>query len=176
LELQILNCIFSDELGALADRSEDVDRAALDSGLVGDNIIFWKLVEERFNTGYPVGSVDGPLWADKVHFHHQLIANYNPHVCPEDHGTFSSTDLRSMWKEFQKEYDRVFTNFKNLETTTAVSQKLLWQYSGRKPVMMTMAVMIHLILQMQLIALVKKNMDSLFYQQYHNSILMSLVE
>jgi hypothetical protein len=56
LELQILNCIFSDELGALADRSEDVDRAALDSGLVGDNIIFWKLVEERCITAYL------PLW------------------------------------------------------------------------------------------------------------------
>jgi hypothetical protein len=59
---RLLNCIFSDELAALADRSEDVDRAALDSGLVGDNRIFWKLVEERFNNGYPVGSIDGPLY------------------------------------------------------------------------------------------------------------------
>jgi hypothetical protein len=109
---RLLNCIFSDELGALADRSEDVDRAALDSGLVGDNSIYWKLVEERFNAGFPVGSIDGPLWANKVHFHHPLIANYDPQVHPEDHGTFSSSDLRSMWKELQKEYDRVFTNFK----------------------------------------------------------------
>ena len=90
---RLLNCIFSDELGALTDRSEDVDQAALDSGLVGDNSIYWKLVEERFNAGFPVGSIDGPLWANKVHFHHPLIANYTPQVCPADHGTFSSTDL-----------------------------------------------------------------------------------
>jgi hypothetical protein len=105
---QLLNCIFSDELGALTDRSEDVDQAALDSGLVGDNSIYWKLVEECFNAGFPVGSIDGPVWANKVHFNHLLIASYDPQVCPEDHGNFLSSNLRSMWKE----YNRVFTNFK----------------------------------------------------------------
>jgi hypothetical protein len=108
----LINCIFSDELRALADRSEDVDQAALDSGLVGDNSIYWKLVEECFHAGFPVGSIDGPVWANIVHFHHPLIANYDPQVCPEDHCNFLSSDLCSNWKELQKEYNRVFINFK----------------------------------------------------------------
>jgi hypothetical protein len=59
---------------------------------VGDNSVHWKLVEEHFNGGYPSGSVDGPLWAYEVYFHHLLIANYHEQVCPENHGTFSSAD------------------------------------------------------------------------------------
>jgi hypothetical protein len=60
----------------------------MDSGLVGDNSVYWKLVEEHFNHLYPFASIDGPLWAEKVHFHHLLIANYHEQVCPEDHGIF----------------------------------------------------------------------------------------
>ncbi len=109
---RLINCLFSDELGTAANTSDDVDRLALDSGAVGANSQFWKLVEERFNRGFPNNSVDGPLFADKVHFDHPSIANFHETIQPSQHGEFSSSDLRSMWREMQKEYEKVFLNFK----------------------------------------------------------------
>jgi hypothetical protein len=46
---RLINCLFSDELGTAANTSDHVDWLALDSGAVGANSQFWKLVEERFN-------------------------------------------------------------------------------------------------------------------------------
>ena len=77
---RLLNCLFSDELAELADSSDDVDRAALDSGAVADNSVYWKLVEERFQNGFPVSSVDGNLWADKLHHEHPFIRNFHEKI------------------------------------------------------------------------------------------------
>ena len=109
---RLVNCIFSDDLSQFAQEADNVDRAALDSGAVGDNSTYWKLCEERFNNGFAVNSVDGPTFADKVHFNHPIIDGHHDRVQPNQHGTFTSYELRSLWKEMQKEYDKVFTNFK----------------------------------------------------------------
>ncbi len=89
-----------------------MDRSALDSGAVGDNSAYWKLCEERFNNGFPVNSVDGPTFSNKMHFNHPSIDGHHEQVQPSLHGMFTSSDLRSLWKKIQKEYDKVFTNFK----------------------------------------------------------------
>jgi hypothetical protein len=107
VRFQLLNCFFSDKLADVADRSEYVDRAALDSGAVADNSVYWKLVEDHFSNGVLVHSVDGNLWAEKLPFEHPFIANYHEKVCPETHGMFLSTDLRMTWKRLRKEYDKV---------------------------------------------------------------------
>jgi hypothetical protein len=55
----LINVIFSSELGELALRSEDnVSHAELDTGLVGNNSPFWKMVESRFNSSFLLDGVD----------------------------------------------------------------------------------------------------------------------
>jgi len=79
---RLINCLFSNELSAQADIADNVDRSALDSGAVGDNSIFWKLCTEQFNRGFPVDSVDGPMFADTLHFSHPTIDSHHEHVQP----------------------------------------------------------------------------------------------
>jgi hypothetical protein len=43
---------------------EAATRAELDSGLVGHKSPFWKMVESRFNGGFPPDGVDGITFAD----------------------------------------------------------------------------------------------------------------
>jgi hypothetical protein len=81
---RLINCLFSNELYAQADFVDNVDRSALDSGAVGDNSIFWQLCTEQFNSGFPVNSVDGPMFADTLHFSHPTIDNHHEHVQPSN--------------------------------------------------------------------------------------------
>ncbi len=110
-KFRLLNCLFSDEIGALAATTEDVSRADLDTGAIGGNSSYWKVVEMRFNEGFPGNSVDGPVFADKVHFLHPSIQEHHETVNPAIHGTFTSEELIKMWMEIQKDYDRVMMNF-----------------------------------------------------------------
>ncbi len=110
-KFHLLNCLFSDEIGALAATAEGVSRADLDTGAVGGNSSYWKVVEKRFNEGFPDNSVDGPVFADKVHFMHPSIQEYHETASPAIHGTFTSEELRKMWKEIQKDYDQVMMNY-----------------------------------------------------------------
>jgi hypothetical protein len=110
-KFRLLNCLFGDEIGALAATTEDVSRADLDTGAVGGNSSYWKVVERRFNEGFPDNSVDGPVFDDKVHFMHPSIQEHHETVNPAIHGTFVSEELRKMWMEIQKDYDRVMMNF-----------------------------------------------------------------
>jgi hypothetical protein len=112
VRFRLINCLFSDELTDASHTADNVDRAALDAGAVGDNSLFWKLCEERFNNGFPADCIDGPTFADTLHFRHPTIDNHHEQVNPALHGVFSSSDLVSLWKEIQKEYERVFMNFK----------------------------------------------------------------
>ncbi len=57
---------------------------------VGGNSSYWKVVEKRFNEGFPDNSVDGPVFADKVHFMHPSIQEHHETVHPAIHGTFTS--------------------------------------------------------------------------------------
>jgi hypothetical protein len=88
-KFRLLNCLFSDEVGALAATADDVSRADMDTGAVGGNSTYWKLVEQRFNEGFPDNSVDGPVFADKIHFMHPSIQNHHETVNPAMHGTFT---------------------------------------------------------------------------------------
>ena len=110
-KFRLLNCLFSDEIGQLAATAENVTRADLDNGAVGGNSDYWKLVQKRFNEGFPDGSVDGPVFADKVHFMHPTINQHHETVNPAIHSSFSSDELQKMWKEIQSDYDRVMINF-----------------------------------------------------------------
>jgi hypothetical protein len=112
VRFRLINCLFSDELSRVANEADNVDRSALDSGEVGANSQYWKLVEDRFNSGFPVESVDGPQFADKVHFSHPTIKNFHENVDPKERCVFSSSELRSLWSDIQKEYEKVFINFK----------------------------------------------------------------
>jgi len=109
---RLINCLFSEELASKSNDADNIDRATLDAGAVGANSAFWKLYEERFNSGFPVESVDGPLFADTLHFSHPTIDGHHERVNPSLHSRFSSIDLVAMWKEIQKEYEKVFNNFK----------------------------------------------------------------
>ncbi len=110
-KFRLLNCLFSDEVGQHAATAENVTRAELDNGAVVGNSAYWKLVEKRFNEGFPDGSVDGPVFADKVHFTHPTINQHHKRVNPATLGTFTSDELRKMWKDIQSDYDRVMINF-----------------------------------------------------------------
>jgi hypothetical protein len=59
-----------------------------------------------------VDSVDGPMFADTLHFSHPTIDSHHEHVHPGNQSVFSSSDLVAMWKEIQREYEKVFNNFK----------------------------------------------------------------
>jgi hypothetical protein len=63
-KFHFLNCLLSDEIGALAASAEAVFRAYLDNGAVGGNSNYWKMVAQRFNEGFPEGSVDGIVFED----------------------------------------------------------------------------------------------------------------
>jgi hypothetical protein len=53
-----------------------------------------------------LSTVDGPAFADKVHFNHPIIGGHLEQVQPSKHGVlFTSSELHSLWKEIQKEYD-----------------------------------------------------------------------
>jgi hypothetical protein len=110
-KFRLLNCLFSDEIGALAASAETVSRADLDNGAVGGKSNYWKVVAQRFNEGFPEGSVDGKVFADKVHFLHPNIQQHHETVNPAVHGSFSSEELRKMWKDIQSDYDKVMINF-----------------------------------------------------------------
>jgi hypothetical protein len=109
-----LNCLFSDEVGAATASAEAVSRADLNNGAIGGNSYYWNLVANRFNDGFPEGSVDGKVFADKVHFLHPSIEGHHETVNPAVHGNFSSEELRKMWKDIQSNYDKVMINFTKL--------------------------------------------------------------
>ncbi len=112
VRFRLINCIFSDDLSSAACDADNVDRSVLDSGAVDDNSPFWMICEEHFNNGFPVNSIDGPTFTDKLHFNDITIDNYHEGVNPSQFRVFSSSELWSLWKEIQKEYDKVITNFK----------------------------------------------------------------
>ncbi len=111
-KFRLLNCLFSDEIGTLSASAETVSRADLDNGAVGGKSNYWKVVAQRFNEGFPEGSVDGKVFADKLHFLHPNIQQHHETVNPAVHGSFSSEELRKMWKDIQSDYDKVMINFK----------------------------------------------------------------
>ncbi len=123
-KFHLLNCLFSDEIGALAATAEDVCRADLDTGTVGGNSLYWKVVEKHFNEGFPEDSVDGPAFADKVHFMHPSIQQHHETVNPALQGTFTSEELWKMWNEIQRDCDPVMVNFTQ-SIIIAALQKLL---------------------------------------------------
>ncbi len=124
-KFHLLNCLFSDEIGALAATAENVSWADLDTGAVGGNSLYWMVVEKHFNEVFLEDSVVGPVFADKVHFMHPSIQQHNETVNLAIHGTFTSEELWKMWKEIQRNYDRVMVNFTNLVIIIAALQKLL---------------------------------------------------
>jgi hypothetical protein len=95
-----------------AGNADVVDRAALDTGAVGDDSAFRKLCKERFKKDSPEDSVDGALFTDKLHFKHPTIGAHHELIWPSQYGIFSFYDLYSLWKEIQKEYEKVIQNFK----------------------------------------------------------------
>ena len=107
VRFRLIDCLFSDELSKVANKCDNVDRSALDSGEVDANSQYWKLVEDRFNSGFPVQPVDGPQFAEKVHFVHPTISDFHEKVDPREHNVFSSSELRSLWMDIQKEYEKV---------------------------------------------------------------------
>jgi hypothetical protein len=46
----------------------------------------------------PEDSLDGPVFADKVHFVHPSIQQHHETVNPAVHETFTSAELQKMWK------------------------------------------------------------------------------
>jgi len=88
-----------------------LSRNELDTGAHGDNSTFWKLVEKRFDEGFPTESCDGPVFASVVHFDHPNITNYHEAINPGVHGQWTAGDLRKMWKDIQSDYDTVMTKF-----------------------------------------------------------------
>jgi hypothetical protein len=53
--------------------ADSIDRAALYAGAIEPNSSFWTFCAEQFNNGFPVDCVDGPLFANKIHFSHPTI-------------------------------------------------------------------------------------------------------
>jgi hypothetical protein len=95
VRFRLINCLFSDESSCNANSADSVDRAALDAGAVGSNFSFWTVCAEHFNNGFPVDAVDGPLFANKVHFSHPTIDGHPETVDPSQRSTFSSSVLNS---------------------------------------------------------------------------------
>jgi len=111
-KFHLTDVIFSDELSDLALRSEESATCAeLDAGLVGHKSPFWRMVESRFNEGFPPESTDGMTFGDLIHHLHPLFHQSNVAVDPSDHGEFSAEKLMNVWKELLKEYDTVLVNF-----------------------------------------------------------------
>jgi hypothetical protein len=110
-KFHLLNCLFGNEIGALAASAETVSRADLDNGAVGGKSNYWKTVAQRFNEGFSEGLVDGKVFADKVHFLHPNIQEHHEAVNQAVHGAFSSEEFCKMWKDIQSDYDKVMINF-----------------------------------------------------------------
>jgi hypothetical protein len=101
-KFRVINIIFSEECCAMAAASTNaLSREELDTGAHGDNSKFWKTVEKRFNGGFEPNSIDGPVFADKLHFNHPNFTTFEEIIDPQLHGTWSSGELRKMWKEIQ---------------------------------------------------------------------------
>ncbi len=47
-----------------------------------------------------------------MHFDHPTLADLHEAIQPNQHGGFTSSELRSVWREIQKEYEKVFLDFK----------------------------------------------------------------
>jgi hypothetical protein len=108
----LMNVFFSDELTELALRSEEsAMRAELDAELVGHNSPFWRIVEARFNEGFPSDGANGMAFADLIHHLHPLFHQNSIVMTPSDHGIFSAEKLMSVRKELLKEYDTILVNF-----------------------------------------------------------------
>jgi hypothetical protein len=111
-EFRLINVIFSGELAEIALSSEEAaTRAELDAGLVGHKSPFWKMVESRFNSGFPPEGVDGMTFADLMHHIYPLFHYGDTRIDPSAHGQFSAEKLMSVWTELLKEYDTVIVNF-----------------------------------------------------------------
>jgi hypothetical protein len=79
----LINVIFSNELTELALRSkESATRAELNAGLAGYNSPFWRIVEARFNEGFPSDGADGMAFADLIHHLHPLFHQISAVVVP----------------------------------------------------------------------------------------------
>jgi hypothetical protein len=96
-KFHLINVIFSGELAEIALSSEEAaTRAELDAGLVGHKSPFWKMVESRFNSGFPPEGVDGMAFADLMHHIHPLFHNGDTRIDPSAHGQFSAEQLVSV--------------------------------------------------------------------------------
>ncbi len=109
-----LLCNFSDDLCDLALKSEETTtHAELDAGLVGHKSVFWKMVECRFDEGFPPDGVDGMTFAELIHhtcplFHQNDTSTI---INPSDHGHVLAEKLSSVRKDLKREYDAVMVNF-----------------------------------------------------------------
>jgi hypothetical protein len=111
-KFRLINVIFSDELSDLAISSEDSSTCAeLDAGLVGHKSQFWRMVESRFNEGFPPESADGMTFGNLLHQLHPLFHQNETKVDPLDHEQFPAEKLLSVWKDLLKEYNTVVVNF-----------------------------------------------------------------
>jgi hypothetical protein len=64
----LINVVFSYELPDEALISEQCAKSAeLDADLVGSTSLFWVMVENRFNEGFPSDGPDGKPFADLLH-------------------------------------------------------------------------------------------------------------
>jgi hypothetical protein len=84
-------------------REESATYAELDSGLVGHTSPFWRMVESRFNEGFPPESIDLMTFGDLILHLHPLFHQSDNAVDPSDHGEFSAEKLLNVWKELLKE-------------------------------------------------------------------------
>ena len=99
-KFHLINVIFLDELSDLAIVSEDSStRTELDAGLVGHKSPFWKMVEARFNEGFPPDSIDGMTFGDLLHQLHPLFHQNETKVGQSIHGEFPAEKLLSVWKD-----------------------------------------------------------------------------
>jgi hypothetical protein len=133
---RLLNCLFSEELVSSAGYADVVDRAGLDTQAMGDNSAFWKLCQEQFSKGFPVDSVDGAMFADKLHFNRPTIDAHHEPISPRQCCLFYSSNLHSLWKEIQKEYEKVIQNFKKSDNHNSSFIKEAMSTGWRKQLMM----------------------------------------
>ncbi len=73
VHFHLINCNFNHDLSHL---SQEAGNMVNLHWIVGGNSTYWKLCEEQLNNGFPVNLVDGPTFADKVHFNHPIIDGY----------------------------------------------------------------------------------------------------
>ncbi len=78
-KFHLLNWLFSGEIDALVAITEPVSRVELDTGAVGGDSNYWKMVKQWFNEGFPENSDDSPAFAVYVYFMHWNIKNIRRH-------------------------------------------------------------------------------------------------